>query len=518
MVLLDMAVRYALGGDAVPDRSMAPIWLLGIQLPGLDESAWPAAFYAQVWCTYRTGFETVRDLPSLSSLPPPLSFHPLSNSTSTSASVSTSKKPWWPLGGTKEWTSDAGWGSMLRTGQSLLAVALQRVGADPLPNSNARIPPRTLAVHAAHARLISWFLDAPAAPFSVHRMALAGKALGKDVGMWFGPSAAASTMRTLVDAFPACGLGVSVATDATLYQSEVFAASYSPAALHSQSHGNARSPASSAAHASLRRHSSYGEHGKPRGGKPETQAWGDRPVLVLLPIRLGLDGVNPVYHEIIKTLPQTVGIAGGRPSSSYHLVGVQGDDLFYLDPHLSQPAVPLRPFVPDTQPHAPMTEDGLVFDRRASSATTTAEAADMTTSTDADRHMRTWPRAGCVLSPAEEAHFARAYSVAELRTFHCTCVRKMPLTLMDPSMLLGFVCRDAEEWADWRRRVRALPRAIFAIQDEPTVWPGAYDDDDRVGTFHYELEDEAITDDEDMSLGVSNASHVAVSGDTPTFL
>ncbi|KAJ7649273.1 hypothetical protein B0H17DRAFT_419885 [Mycena rosella] len=44
------------------------------------------------------------------------------------------------------------------------------------------------------------------------------RAAGKDVGMWFGPSAVAAAMRTLVDAFPACGLGVSVATDGTLYQ------------------------------------------------------------------------------------------------------------------------------------------------------------------------------------------------------------------------------------------------------------------------------------------------------------
>ncbi|KAJ6478018.1 hypothetical protein DFH09DRAFT_1379269 [Mycena vulgaris] len=49
---------------------------------------------------------------------------------------------------------------------------------------------------------------------------------------------------------------------------------------------------------------------------------------------------NEMYHETIKMLyssSQSVGIAGGRPSSSYYFVGVQGNGLFYLDPHHSRP-------------------------------------------------------------------------------------------------------------------------------------------------------------------------------------
>ncbi|KAJ7688040.1 hypothetical protein B0H17DRAFT_1180673 [Mycena rosella] len=57
--------------------------------------------------------------------------------------------------------------------------------------STPSFPPRAQTAHADHARLLSWFLDAP---FGVHRMAVAGKAAGKDVGMWFGPSAAAAAM------------------------------------------------------------------------------------------------------------------------------------------------------------------------------------------------------------------------------------------------------------------------------------------------------------------------------------
>ncbi|KAJ7210944.1 hypothetical protein C8J57DRAFT_1400464, partial [Mycena rebaudengoi] len=41
---------------------------------------------------------------------------------------------------------------------------------------------------------------------------------------------------------------------------------------------------------------------------------------------------------MLYTFPQSVGIAGGRPSSSYYFVGVQGDRLFYLGPHHSRPA------------------------------------------------------------------------------------------------------------------------------------------------------------------------------------
>ena len=75
---------------------------------------------------------------------------------------------------------------------------------------------------------------------------------------------------------------------------------------------------------------------------------------MLIGIRLGIDGVNPVYYDTIKvcnpfiffhvrsinvnmkalyTFPQSVGIAGGRPSSSYYFVGSQTVNLFYLDPH-----------------------------------------------------------------------------------------------------------------------------------------------------------------------------------------
>ena len=151
------------------------------------------------------------------------------------------------------------------------------------------------ADYATYVQILTWFLDTPVpeAPFSVHRMALAGKELGTDVGQWFGPSVAAGAikyvfppsfssllltypyflLRTLVSSFLECGLAVSVAIDSTLYQTHVFAAS----------HGDmdVRSP-------------------RRRQAGKSTTTWGDRPVLLLLGIRLGIDGVNPIYYETIK--------------------------------------------------------------------------------------------------------------------------------------------------------------------------------------------------------------------------
>lgn len=90
--------------DSTPDRCKEEIHLLGVKHPGWAAEAedpettqqdpshhWPPQFYSdfrsRVWCTYRREFEAME-------------------------------------GGPRGFTSDAGWGCMLRTGQSLLANAL----------------------------------------------------------------------------------------------------------------------------------------------------------------------------------------------------------------------------------------------------------------------------------------------------------------------------------------------------------------------------------------------------------
>ncbi|PWN28513.1 peptidase C54, partial [Jaminaea rosea] len=285
-------------------------------------------------------------------------------------------------------TTDAGWGCMLRTGQSLLANALVEVhlGRDWRP---AYLASRRR--QARYVELLSWFMDDPSSscPFSVHRMAREGKRLGKEVGEWFGPSTAAGAIRKLVDEWPQAGLGVSTATDGVVYLNEVRRAAKAP----SNSAGEKRA----------------------------------RPVLILINVRLGLEGVHPTYYDSIRqlfTFPQSVGIAGGRPGSSYYFVGFQGGELLYLDPH----------------------------------------------------HVRGRARTTWYLS---------AYSDAELSTYHCDRPRRMPVRSLDPSMLLGFLVDidpdtgDIEpSLSDLASRVKSLPKPIFSLQEAMPRWMRDDDDDD----------------------------------------
>jgi cysteine protease ATG4 len=191
------------------------------------------------------------------------------------------------LGVRSDLTRDSGWGCMLRTGQSLLANALLDVhlgrewrrAPRPLPDGSAPSKEedggrayeawhQERSRYATYVRVLSWFFDdpSPACPFGVHRMAREGKRLGKEPGEWFGPSTAAGAIKQLVDDFHGAGIGVSLAADGVVYLSRARKAAQVP-----------------------------GSHASPHG----SHRW-QRPVLVLIGVRLGLDGVNPVYHESIK--------------------------------------------------------------------------------------------------------------------------------------------------------------------------------------------------------------------------
>lgn len=127
-----------------------------------------------------------------------------------------------------------------------------------------------------------------------------------------------------------------------------------------------------------------------------------QPTLIVLGIRLGIDRITPVYHAALRAAlqtPQSVGIAGGRPSASHYFIGHQGDNsFFYLDPHSTRPALSASP------------------------------------------------------------------SADEARSCHTRRVRRLGVEEMDPSMLIGFLIRDREDFEAWRREMVERVSAVGGKQ------------------------------------------------------
>ncbi|KAJ1955607.1 Cysteine protease atg4, partial [Dipsacomyces acuminosporus] len=196
-------------------------------------------------------------------------------------------------------TSDAGWGCMLRAGQTLLAQALQlhHFGRDWKFDWNSG-DDKDVRMREQYIGIVKQFLDdfASTSLFSIHRMASLGKQReGKDIGEWFGPYGTAIIIRELAQQ-AGHELSVYTTTDGVVYLADVCGEDF-------------------------------------------------KPTLILVASMLGIDYVNPVYYPFIQaslTLPQSAGIAGGKPSSALYFAGFQGDELIYLDPHYTRPAVPHR--------------------------------------------------------------------------------------------------------------------------------------------------------------------------------
>ncbi|KAL8849456.1 MAG: hypothetical protein Q9221_005538 [Calogaya cf. arnoldii] len=232
--------------------------------------------------------------------------------------------------------------------------------------------------------VLSLFADDPGAPFSIHKFVEHGaSACGKHPGEWFGPSATARCIQALSQ---------ESATDLKVYINGDGPDVYEDKLLSLATSGEEQFT----------------------------------PILILVGIRLGIDRVTPAYWEALKAslqLPQSVGIAGGRPSSSHYFVGHQGDSFFFLDPHQPRPALPRYSDVNE-------------------------------------------------------------YNKEDIDSCHTRRLRRIPIQEMDPSMLIGFLIRDRDDWDDWRGRVTEVPgKPVVHVADKEPMMigqvaerPGAVDE------------------------------------------
>lgn len=49
-----------------------------------------------------------------------------------------------------------------------------------------------------------------------------------------------------------------------------------------------------------------------------------------------------------------------------------------------------------------------------------------------------------------------AYAEEEVDTYHTRRLRRIHAKDMDPSMLIGFLIKDKDDWVDWKRRVSSV--------------------------------------------------------------
>jgi len=325
-------------------------------------------------------------------------------------------------------TSDAGFGCMLRSAQMMLAQAFRTH----FHLSSSWKPPQQISKCRQDPflqKLLTWFADYPGndCSYSVHNMIAAGLQYEILPGEWYGPGTSCFVLRDLVrmhsKLFPRQSLfRVHVASESTVYRDVVFDL------MTTENHRRRAQEQSDECNGSGSDVLETARLAHPlEEAMPTTQTqaspkhheleW-DTGLLLLIPLRLGLDKFNPKYkHALANTfaIPQSVGVLGGRPRSArwFYASATHDDGKVYgLDPHTVQPA----------------------------------------------------PRKSHTNKIDLSNEYIRSVFTSNSRTY--------PILQMDPSLALGFYCRNRTEFMDLEAHFSSS-NELFTFADSKPVYDGS---------------------------------------------
>jgi cysteine protease ATG4 len=291
--------------------------------------------------------------------------------------------------------------------------------------------------------ILSWFADFPSATdnlYSIHNMVATGLAkYDKLPGEWYGPGTVCYVLRDLVELHERQYIQSRRESDAEddnrSHERRMFRVHVAP---QSTVYRDAIEQLMTRDNrAKVKETNGSNEHvACPAPAHPLDAAWEDElvesgdmsvdwdcPLLLLIPLRLGLNSINEEYVRAVAhtfSLPQSVGGLGGRPRSARWFYGAlsDGSKIFGLDPHTVQ--------------NAPRKRSAQVNGKSS-----------------------------YVVDLSEEY----------LRSVHTTYPEVFSLQKMDPSIALGFYCRTRQDLEhvfnsvrDWHAENRDSPE-LFSILD-----------------------------------------------------
>nr|CDS31977.1 cysteine protease atg4b [Hymenolepis microstoma] len=359
-----------------------------------------------------------------------------------------------PIGDSSGPTSDSGWGCMHRCGQMMIGQTLTLLHL----SRDWRWNPDNL--DEIYQRILRMFEDQPSAIYSIHSIASFNDA-DRKIGDWLGPNTAAQILKKLAINDRWTNLYTHVTAEDGVVIEEIKNLCYHNE--QSQNHNtsaeiNDSSWVKRPGNKHERKHSeralivsnpiskdrdgefveiimppvcnmpsspSDNEDTHPRSPDsvdleacPHTTPhlpW--RPLLLIIPLRLGLHELNMMYAPHLMNLfklRQCVGVLGGRPMHALWLIGSIGDkEVIFLDPHVTQPAA--------------------IFSQSSPEASSSLDAS-----------------------------------------FHCSSYQQLPLNLLDPSLAVGFVCATESEFDALCEDLKeyGIAPALFEVHDtRPSYLP-----------------------------------------------